>query len=210
MIAEETQSKTAEQDSLCEAEHGPCVFIEHADGSRFGFKRLTREVFALRNERVDRGGDEAVMADERMLQERCVWPSREEWNRYVAASVFELDYYVQVYHLAHGAIKARLADTDEVSAQAPNASVARWLSNGKIVVGFRKPGRAEVKMFKSHLLDEASGNKQKNNPVETILRNCAQGPEFAAWLEENLFAIGKFSDAFLGAFGMQEARVTGN
>ncbi len=65
-------------------------------------------------------------------------------------------------------------------------------------------------MFKAHLLEQAEGRKQKDNPVETILRNCAQGPEFAAWLEDNLFGIARFSDAFLEAFGMQEARVTGN
>lgn len=209
MIAEQVESKTAEQDKLVEAENGPCVFIEHADGSRFGFKRMTREIFVLRNDRIDRGGNEAVEADERMLQERCVWPSRETWNKYVADSVFEVDYYSQVYHLAHGGTKVRQADSDEVAAQEPNASVARWLSNGAIVVGFRKPGRAEVKMFKAHLLEEADGHKQKDNPVETILRNCAQGTAFAAWLEENLFGVAKFSDAFLDAFGMQEARVTG-
>ncbi len=210
MIAEQVTSATAEQDKLVEAENGPCVFVEHADGSRFGFKRLTREVFVLRNERTERGGSEAVDADERMLQERAVWPSRDAWNSYVAASVFELEYYTQVYHIAHGGKKVRVADSSEVAAQAPNANVARWLTNGEIVVGFRKPGRAEVKMFKAHLLEQAEGRKQKDNPVETILRNCAQGPEFAAWLEDNLFGIARFSDAFLEAFGMQEARVTGN
>ncbi len=209
MIAEQVESKTAEQDKLVEAENGPCVFIEHADGSRFGFKRMTRAIFVLRNERIDRGGNEAVDADEKMLQERCVWPSREAWNKYVADSVFEPDYYAQVYHLAHGGTKVRRADSEEIAARDANPNVSCWLTNGAIVVGFRKPGRAEVKMFKAHLLEQAEGKKQKDNPVETILRNCAQGTEFAAWLEENLFAIGKFSDAFLDAFGMQEARVTG-
>lgn len=210
MIAEQVKSATEEQDKLVEAENGPCVFIAHTDGSRFGFKRLTRAVYTLRNDRVDRGGNEAVNADELMLQERCVWPSRDEWNKYVANAVFETDYYTQVYHLAHGAVKVRPADADEIAAQESNPNVARWLSNGQIVVGFRKPGRAEVKMFKAHLLEEAAGKKQKDNPVETILRNCAQGTAFAAWLEDNLFGIAKFSDAFLDAFGMQEARVTGN
>ncbi len=209
MIAEQVTSATEEQDKLVEAEHGPCVFIEHADGSRFGFKRLTRETFTLRNERTERGGNEAVEADERLLQERVVWPSREAWNAYVKESVFELEYYVQVYHLAHGGKKVRAADSEEVAAQTPNPLVARWLTEGSIVVGFRKPGRAEVKMFKAHLLERAEGVKQKDNPVETILKSCAQGAEFAAWIEDNLFGIAKFSDAFLDAFGMQEARVSG-
>lgn len=206
---EQVESKTDEQDKLVEAEHGPCVFIEHVDGSRFGFKRLTRAEYALRNDRVERGGSEAVDADEFLLRERAVWPSREAWNKYVSQACFETDYYTQVYHLAHGGKPVREADREEVAAQEPNPLVACWLTNGEIVVGFRKPGRAEVKMFKAHLLEEAAGRKQKDNPVETILRNCAQGTKFAAWLEENLFAIGKFSDGFLKAFGMQEARVTG-
>jgi hypothetical protein len=209
MIAEQVESKTAEQDKLVEAEHGPCVFIDGpGDDSRFGFKRLTREVFELRNNRVKRGGDEAVSAEEKMLQERCVFPSREAWNKYVAASVFEPLAYADVYRIAHGGKVVRECDADEVPTD-PDPLAVKWLTNGEIVVGFRKPGRAETKMFQAQILAQQNGEKLKSDPVEALLKNCAIGSEFAAWLEDNLFGIGKFSDAFLLAFGMQEARVSG-
>lgn len=207
---ERVESKTKEADELVEAEHGPCVFIDHADGSRFGFKRLDREVFNLRNNRVKRGGDEAIGAEEKMLQERAVFPSREAWNAYVKASAFEPLYYADVYRLAHGGKKVRPCDPDEIPAE-PDPSAAVWLTNGEIVVGFRKPGRAEVKMFQARLVEDLEGHgKGKSDPTEEILKSCARGTEFSAYLEDHLFALAKFADAFLLAFGMQEARVTGN
>lgn len=209
LTTEQVESETAQQDALVEAEHGPCVFISHPDGSRFGFMRLTREVFVLRNNRVKRGGDEAINAEERMMQERCVWPSREAWNAYVANSCFEALTYSDVYRLAHGGKKVRPCDPDELPAE-PNPLAAVWLTNGEIVAGFRKPGRAEVKMYQAQLLAEQNGDRLPKDPTESILKSCAVGPEFAAWLEDNLFGLAKFSDAFLLAFGMQEARVSGN
>ncbi len=205
---ETIQSATAEADALVVAEHGPCVFIGHDDGSRFGFMRMTREIFNLRNERAERGGNEALDADEKMMQERCVWPSRAEWNKYVAASSFEPEMYSDAYRLLHGGIKVRKCDPSELPAERdPLAAV--YLTNGQIVVGFRKPGRAEVKMYRAHLLAEHNGEKQAADPTETILKSCVRGPEFSIWLEANLFGLSKFADAFLGTFGMTEARVSG-
>lgn len=204
----QTESATKEADKLVEAEHGPCVFIEHPDGSRFGFKRIESPVYKLYVERSERGGDEAIGADEKLLQERCVYPSREEWNSYVARSVFEPDAYANAYHALHGAVKVRLCDASELPKE-PAPLAAIHLTNGQIVVGFRKPGRAEVKMYKAHLLAKHNGEKQQTDPTEQILKNCAQGSEFSAWLESNPFGLAKFSDAFLEQFGMQEARVSG-
>ncbi len=207
-IIQQTASATAEADKLVEAEHGPCVFIEHPDGTRFGFKRIDQPVYKLYVERTERGGDEAVGADEKLMQERCVWPSRNDWNAYVARSAFEPDMYANAYHVLHGAIKVRPCDVSELPAE-PAPLAAIHLTNGQIVVGFRKPGRAEVKMFKAHLLAKHEGQKGLADPTETILKNCAQGGEFALWLESNPFGLAKFADAFLGEFGMQEARVSG-
>ncbi len=90
------ESKRAE----LEAEHGPIVVISHPDGSCFGFRRMTRKEYNLRRDRLERAQPDHD-ADERLLQERACWPSREEWNAYAAAASFEVESYIFAYHALH-------------------------------------------------------------------------------------------------------------
>jgi hypothetical protein len=186
-----------------EAEHGPVISISHPDGSCFGFKRMTRVEFNLREARINRGEEDA---SDKLLQERCVWPSREEWNKYVASSVFETLAYAKAYREAHGGADARVADADEVP---PDGDPSlKYLTNGTVIFGFRKPGRAEVKMFQAATVAKQRGEKQKTEPVEVLLMACA-APGFSAWVEDNLFGISSFADAFFDAFGMTAAQASG-
>ncbi len=196
-----------EQDKI-EAEHGPCVVISHPDNSCFMFKALTRETFDVREARVRRRD---LDADERMLQMAAVWPSREKWNAYVAASAFELNAYIAAYksmagdpRRPDGSPLTRECDADEVPADGNPDQ--KWITNGTQTFGFRKPGRAEVKMFAAQINQRAEGAKLAD-PLEALLRGCGS-PEFGKWLDSNLFAVGAFGNVFVGAFGMQEATIT--
>ena len=196
-----TAKPTAEEVTRLESEHGPIVFIDHPDGTRFGFMALTREKFDLREARAKRGeGD----SDEKLFQERCVWPSRDEWNKYVAASVFETLLYIKTYRDAFGGADVRPCDPDEKEERDPSLL---WLTNGVATFGFRKPGRAEVKMFGASLVADRPPGAP--HPIETMLRQCG-GADFATWVDANPFAISKFGDAFCAGYGMTgEARVSG-
>ncbi len=164
-----------------ESEHGPVVVIGHPDGSVFAFKRMGREQYEVRSKRMARNDADA---DEKLLQERAVWPSREAWNAYVATAAFEVDAYAAAYQKLHG--------RKDVSPDADGA-----LSNGEVSFVFRKPTRPEIKLFRSRTM---AGDRDA--ALMGILTACST-PEFAAWIDGNMFAVGKFADAFLEAFGMQ-------
>jgi hypothetical protein len=185
---------------LLEAEHGPIVVLSHPDGSVFPFRRMTREQFDTRNNRVKRG---EVDADDKMLQERCV--AREQWNLYVSNAVFETLAYTNAFRKAHGGNDVSVADDDQIPADGDTSLL--WLSNGE-TFGFRKPGRAEVRMFQANMQARQSGAKQAVHPLETLLLSLST-PDFAAWLPNNLFGVDAFGDALIGAFGMSEVRVSG-
>ena len=190
-----------EQDKI-EAEHGPCVVISHPDNSCFMFMRLTRQTFDVREARARRKDQNA---DEGMMQMAAVWPSREKWNTYVAASAFELMAYVKADKDMHGGADARECDDYEIPADG-NPDL-KWITNGPgAVFGFRKPGRSEVKMFGAQVVQRAEGAKIPD-PLEALLRMCGS-PEFSKWLDSNLFGVGSFGNAFVSAFGMQEATIT--
>ncbi len=199
-----SEAETAE----LEAKHGPLVFIDHPDGSCFGFMVLTREMFNVREARARRGDRDA---DERMLQERCVWPSREAWNAYVEAAAFETVAYIQAYRQAFGGKEARACDADEIPDGADPS--LRWLTNGERVFAFRKPGRAEIKQFGASVVAERRSGGA--DPLEVLLSACASSatggpdPVWAAWVSSNPFGVGTFGNAFVSAYGMTEARVTG-
>jgi hypothetical protein len=194
-----------ERDARLEAEHGPMVFLAHPDGSEFGFRLMTRDEYETHRRRVKRGDAEAT---ERLLQERCVFPSREAWNQYVAESVLEPMAYGIAYREAHGAGRVRECDPDEVPPEGLEG-VNHWLTNGAEVFGFRKPGRAESKLFQAKMLAETRGEKQKEDPLETLLRSCAVGDAFHVWLEGHLFGVTAFGDAFMSVCGFSDVRVTG-
>ncbi len=189
-----------------ELEHGPLVVIGFRDGSLFAFRRMGREQFTTRQNRVRRGESEA---DDMLLQERCVWPSREAWNSYVATAALETLSYSAKYSEAHGGGKVHEADPDEVPENAKPG--VRWLSGNGKVFGFRKPERAEIKRFKSMVMAEAKGDKGPTDPIEWLLGVLSDDPaSFKAWLEENLFAIhsaGSFGDTLAGVLGMGEATI---
>ncbi len=202
----EATSELIPDRKLVEAEHGPVVALQHPHDKRvFGFKVITIEVYEAYRLRKERGDTNAL---ERLLQERAVWPSRESWNQYVADAVFETLAFEVAYRKAHGGTDVRLADDDEVPED--GNPEWRWLTNRKDgegqVFGFRKPGRAEIKMFQAQVLARGRGERVPD-PIETLLRNCGT-PEFGAWLTANPFGIDTFGEAFVSAYGMQEARVT--
>lgn len=189
-----------EQDKI-EAEHGPCVVISHPDNSCFMFTALTRETYDVREARARRKDPDS---DERMMQMAAVWPSREKWNLYVAASAFELNAYVKLYKEIFGSKDARECDADEIP-EGGNPELT-WLTNGTDAFGFRKPARSEVKMFTAQIVARAEGAKLPD-PLEALLRTCGS-PEFSKWLDAHLFGVGAFGNAFVSAFGMQEANIT--
>lgn len=189
-----------------EAEHGPCVALRLNDGSCFAFKALDRASYVMREKRVARKDHESDLADERMLQLAAVWPSREKWNLYVNAAGFEVEAYIVAYKDAFGGAKARLADADELPADADPALI--WIASGAVgssgdgayVFAFRKPARADVKTFRRMVQAEDA------TALETMLRTCAKSDSFGAWLDAHLFGIGAIAEAFVPAAGMGEAQ----
>ncbi len=209
-----TNKISPEEAARIEGEHGPVVFLSHPDGSLFGFKRLTGDEYQTRQNRIKRGQIDPN-PDEQMLQLAAVYPSREAWNAYVGSSVFEVSVYVAAYREAHGGSDVHVADPDEIPS---GEDAALWLSNNAYVFGFRRPGRADVKQFQAALVLEREGGGQKPAPgerargaLETLLRNTAASPAFGAWLDQNLFGINAFGEAYLTAFGVRDVqRVSGN
>lgn len=194
---------TKEEQDKIEDEHGPCVVISHPDNSCFMFKALTRDAFDVREARARRQDQNA---DDGMLQMACVWPSRELWNSYVAAAAFEVMAYVIMYKEIHGGAKVSECERAEIP-EGGNPDL-KWLTNKfGDTFGFKKPGRAEIKMFGAQVVQRSSGAKIAD-PLETLLKSCGS-PEFAVWLESHLFGVGAFGDAFVAAYGMQDASVTG-
>ncbi len=189
-----------EQDKI-EAEHGPCVVISHPDNSCFMFTALTRETYDVRESRARRKDPNA---DEGMMQMAACWPSREKWNAYVAESAFEINAYIKIYKEAFGAKDARECDAFELP-EGANQDLT-WLTNGDGCFGFRKPQRSEVKMFTAQIVARTEGAKIPD-PLEALLRQCGSA-DFGKWLDANLFGVGSFGNAFVGAFGMQEANIT--
>jgi hypothetical protein len=202
-----------EDETELEAEHGPCVVLGHADGSVFVFRRMGRDEFVARNNRVKRG----EAGDDLMLQERCVaavvdgavQAGRDVWNAYDKASVFQVMAYANMYRIVHGG-EARRADPDEIAKDADATKL--WIAGGqgesKRVFGFRKPGRAEVKMFQAAILAERNGDKRDKSALESLLVALG-GADFAAWLEENLFGTESFGEVLVNEYGMNEVRVSG-
>lgn len=190
-----------------EQEHGPVFSIAHPDGSCFGFRRMTRQDYTQREARIARGGDDALTATDKLLQVCNVWPpGRTAWNEYVAKAAFETLAYAKMFRAAHGGEDVHEADPDQIPEDGD--VTLTWLTNNKQTFGFRKPGRAEVKLFQAETAAKQRGEKTKVEPLEKLLLSCGT-PEFAAWVEDNLFGIGAFGDAFVGVFGMAEARVSG-
>lgn len=179
-----------------EAEHGPVVVISHPDGSSFAFKRMGREQFDLWQKRVTRENPDAD-AGEKLLQERCVWPSREAWNAYCNAAAFEVESYIGAFRHCHGGATVHKADADEIPDGVAGDTV---LTNGSDAFAFRRPQRTDVKRFRAE--------RVANNPkhLENLLTSCAVSPAFAAWLEANLFGADAFGDAFVEANGVRDLR----
>lgn len=201
---EEQFNAAAEQ---LEREHGSAFSIAHPDGSCFGFRRMTRTEFAAREARIARGGDDALTATDKLLQVCNVWPAgRVAWNEYVAKSAFETLAYAKIFRDAHGGKDVREADPDQIPEDGDLS--LRWLTNDTVTFGFRKPGRAEVKLFQAETTAKQRGEKLKVEPLEKLLLACGS-VAFASWVDDNLFGIGAFGDAFVGAYGMTEARVSG-
>ncbi len=196
----------SEEDKIkLEAEHGPMVFLTHpGDGACFGFKAITREQFDVREARAVRG---ALGADERLLQERCVWPSRDDWNKYTAQAAFETGMFCDAYRYAFGGVKARKAEDFEIPEGANPADC--WLTNGTKAFAFRKPGRAEIKLWSAKINGRVPKAKDEPGPSEALLRACAISPDFQAWLDANPFGVSGFGDAFVESFGASEVRVSG-
>lgn len=210
-----------EAETALEAEHGPCVVLTHPDGHTFVFKRMTRDQFVVRNNRLKRGEADA---DDSLLQERCVaevecggvvalekvMAGRDGWNKYAAAAVFQLLAFGSGYRNAHGG-DGRKADSDEIP---KDGDAALWIAAGagpaKRVFPFRKPGRAEVKMFQAGVMAERNGDKRQDgkSPLEALLLALG-GADFAAWLEDNLFAIESFGEVLVTAFGMADVSASG-
>src|SRR5689334_10544118 len=186
-----------------EAEHGPCVVLSHPDGSCFVFKALDRDQFEIREARVRNGDSDA---DEKMLTERCMWPSRAEWNKYLAGAAFEGAMYVAAYKQAHGGKDARKCERFELT-EGSDPSMC-WLTNGSDTFGFRKPGRAEVKLWSAKLTGRVARQQGEPDHTEWLLRACGS-PAFCEWLDRNLFGVGAFGDAFVAAFGASSVRVSG-
>lgn len=194
---------TKEEIAKLEAEHGPLVFLSHPDGSCFGFMALGRDQFEVRESRVKNGD---LDADEKLLQERAVWPSRDAWNKYVAGAVFEVSAYIAAYRDAHGGRAARVCEKFEVP-DGGDPSMC-WLTNGD-TFSFRKPGRAEVKLWSAKLTGRVARQKGEPDSSEWLLRACGS-PEFNSWLDSHLFGVMGFGDAFVSAFGAHGVgRVTG-
>jgi hypothetical protein len=189
-----------------EAEHGPIIGMQHPDdGAVFGFKTITPEIYALYRARVTRGDDDAMS---KLLQERACWPSREAWNKYVSGAVFQELVFAAGYRRAQGGAKVRECDADEIP---DDGNLEwKWLTNRKgddgVTFGFRKPGRAEVKLFQSQIAARQHDPKAPD-PIEAVLRSCGT-PEFGAWLTANPFGVDTFGEAFVGSYGMTEARVS--
>lgn len=191
---------------LVEAEHGPLVVIQHADdGAAFGFKAITPETYALFKARVAREDDDAMA---KLLQERACWPSREAWNKYIAESVFQGFVFAAGYRRAQGGAPVRECDPDEIPED--GNLEWKWLTNRKgddgVTFGFRKPGRAEVKLFQAQATARNRDPKAPD-PIEAVIRSCGT-PEFGAWLTANPFGVDTFGEAFVGSYGMAEARVS--
>jgi|SRR5690242_10063451 len=186
-----------------EAEHGPCVVLSHPDGSCFVFKALDRDQFEIREARVVSGD---LDADEKMLTERCVWPSRAEWNKYVAASAFETQAYIAAYKVAYGGDRGRVCKPFELPEGGDPSKI--WLTNGEQYFAFRKPTRPEVKMYAARTTGRLERVNGEPGAVELLMRQCGS-PEFCAWLDRNLFGTMGLGDAFVAAFGATEVRVSG-
>lgn len=195
---------TATEKATLEAEHGPLIFLTHPDGACFGFMAIDRAQFEVREHRVRTGN---LDADEMLLQERAVWPSREAWNKYAAAAAFEVAMFVGAYKDAQGGLAARKCEPFELPDGADPALC--WLTNGSDTFGFRKPGRAEVKIWSAKVNGKIERQRGEPEASEVLLRSCAAGPEFGAWLDRNLFGVGGFGDAFVAAFGAGTVRVSG-
>lgn len=187
-----------------EKQHGELVHISHADGSEFLFRRIDRELYDLREARAARGED----ADDMMLQERCIPELRDEWNAYAADAAFATIQYSNLYQEAHGGGSARAALPVEMKQLNLQAGALHLTVDGKQFFQFRKPARAEVKLFAAMTQARGRGEKQKMHPVESILRQCSDA-EFGTWLDRNLFGIGAFGDAFVRNYGMGGGSVTG-
>lgn len=201
---EELFNAAAEQ---LEQEHGPVFSITHPDGSCFGFRRMTRQDYTQRETRIARGGDDALTATDKLLQVCNVWPAgRTAWNTYVAQTAFETLAYAKIFREAHGGRDVHEADPDQIPEDGDLS--LKWLTNNSETFGFRKPGRAEIKMFQAEMAAQQRGEKLKVAPLEKLLLACGSSA-FASWVEDNLFGLGAFGDAFVGAYGMSEARVSG-
>ncbi len=194
---------TKDELAKIEAEHGPVVVLSHPDGSCFAFKALDSEQFEVRETRVMNGDADA---DEKMLIERCVWPSRADWNKYLQGAAFEVSAYVEAYQMVHGGKPARRCEPFEVPEGSDPSLI--WITNGEQSFGVRRPTRPEVKMYSAKATGRVERIKGEPGPAELLMRMCGT-PEFCAWLDRNRFGIRGFGDAFVTAFGAGNVRVSG-
>lgn len=170
-----------------EAEHGPIVAIAFRN-EVFAFKRCTRVEFELRESRLERGDEEA---SERLLQERCVWPSRDSWNAFQEQLPLSAIMFWNAYSAAHGRGNYEQGSTE-------SGELCFTSTAGKVFT-FRRVTRPEAKWFQ-HTANSKDKGAGMLAALEGILRTCS--PDSAAWLDDNLFAIAPLGQAFLKSQGL--------
>lgn len=188
-VTEETQDILPDGvRATLEAEHGPIVAIQFR-AKVFAFKRCTRVEFDLRESRLSKGDEEA---SDRLLQERCVWPSREDWNALQDAMPLSVAMFWNAYAKAHGGATAYTEKTVE-------GYTGPVLTNGARDFMCRNVTRPEAKRFQSVANSDEPGAGFVR-AVEGLLRACCPG--IGPWLDDNLFALSPLGKAFLSTQGL--------